>query len=201
MSRLVSVSISALAAIALISPARLFAEQHTFVLDPERTSLTFELGATGHDVHGLLHATGGAVSFDTETGAASGEITLDARHTETGNRKRDKTMHKKVLESEAHPLIVFRPERVEGEIATAGSSELDLIGEVELLGASHELTLHTAATIENGEVAAKITFEIPYVEWGLHDPSTFILRVAKVVHVSVDAHGSLDATPAPTAAN
>ena len=94
MSRLVSVSISALAAIALISPARLFAEQHTFVLDPERTSLTFALGATGHDVHGLLHATGGAVSFDTETGAASGEITLDARHTETGNRKRDKTMHR-----------------------------------------------------------------------------------------------------------
>jgi hypothetical protein len=185
----------------VLCPALLRGEEHTFVLDPQRTVLSFVLGATGHDVHGLLHATGGELRFDTGKGTASGDLMLDARRTETGNVKRDKTMHKKVLESETHPMIVFHAERVEGELATSGKSELDLIGTVELLGAAHELTLHVAASIENGEVSATVTCDVPFVDWGLHDPSAFVLRVAKVVQVSIDAHGSLDAAPVHTASH
>lgn len=34
-------------------------------------------------------------------------------------------------------------------------------------------------------------FEIPYVEWGLDDPSTFILRVAKEVRVTIETAGTI----------
>jgi polyisoprenoid-binding protein YceI len=200
MSRLAPAATLLGAALFCLSPLAATAEERTLVLDPERTELSFELGATGHDVHGILHVTGGTVHFDPATGAASGDIAIDARLTETGNAKRDKTMHKKVLESEGHPLIVFHAERIEGEVALAGDSEFDLVGTVELLGVPHPLTLHTVASVTDGEVAATTTFPVPYIEWGLHDPSMMMLRVAKVVQVSVEAHGRLDGATVPTSA-
>ena len=42
-------------------------------------------------------------------------------------------------------------------------------------------------------------FEIPYVEWGLRDPSTFVLRVAKKVGVTIDAQGTMMSTESETA--
>lgn len=198
MRRLVNLTVPALSVLCALAPAALSAEEHTFALDAENTKLSFELGATGHDVHGLLFATAGELHFDTETGTASGELRLDSRLTATGNKKRDKTMHKKVLKSEEHPLIVFRAERIEGDVAVSGTSEFDVIGTVELLGAVHDLTLHTVAEIQDGEVSAKVTLEVPFVEWGLHDPSMLVLRVAKVVQVSIDARGTLDPTPIQT---
>ena len=41
------------------------------------------------------------------------------------------------------------------------------------------------------ELSAETAFEIPYVEWGMKDPSFLFLRVAKVVEVKVSATGSL----------
>jgi hypothetical protein len=43
-------------------------------------------------------------------------------------------------------------------------------------------------------VEATTTFVVPYVEWGLHDPSMMVLRVAKTVGVTVQAKGTLSAT-------
>ncbi len=162
-------------------------------LEPESTEVTFLLEATGHDVAGTLYLRTGRIRFDADTGAASGEVSIDARRAETGHQKRDKTMHKKVLDSEHHPLIVFKPERLEGEIAAEGASEVQLIGTVTLLGKEHPLTLPTTVSIADGKVTASTTFAVPYVEWGLHDPSIIFLRVAKVVDVTISAAGTLAA--------
>ena len=42
-----------------------------------------------------------------------------------------------------------------------------------------------------GRVVAETSFEIPFVAWGLRDPSFMVLRVAKVVSVTVRAEGEL----------
>ncbi len=169
-------------------------------LEPETTRVTFTLKAAVHDVAGTLYLHGGRIRFDAATGVASGEVSIDAKRAETGSEKRDKKMHKKVLESEHHPLIVFRPERIEGEIAAEGSSEIQLIGTVTLLGTDHALTLPSTVEIEDGAVSTRATFAVPYVEWGLHDPSVLFLRVAKVVEVTISAVGTLSAAAGPSAA-
>ena len=64
----------------------LAAAERLLVLDPEATSITFALKATLHKVRGRLHATGGEIRFDLETGAAAGEMRIDARRAETGRR-------------------------------------------------------------------------------------------------------------------
>jgi hypothetical protein len=86
---------------------------------------------------------------------------------------------------------VFRADRLEGDLARPGASEVILHGKMEILGEPHEIGIPLDIMIEDGHFTANGTFEIPYVAWGLEDPSTFVLRVAKVVEVTIDAEGSV----------
>ncbi|MEZ5330966.1 MAG: YceI family protein [Thermoanaerobaculia bacterium] len=184
-----------LALFALASAPALTAAERTLVLDPDATEVAFSLDATGHDVHGTLQLQRGTVTFDPEAGTASGEIAIDATRAETGNDKRDETMHTKVLETGTYPLFVFSPQAVEGAWTGAGSEQLRLIGTLAIHGGEHPLTMPARVTVDGDRVEAEATFEIPYVDWGMHDPSVFILRVADTVEVTVHAVGSLE-TPA-----
>jgi polyisoprenoid-binding protein YceI len=160
-------------------------------LDPARTQVRFSLGATLHTVHGSLRLVSGTLSVDPATGLADGEIVADASSAETGNHKRDQKMHADVLRSAAHPRIVLRPLRLAGELRPEGTSELTLVTELELVGARHELRLPLAVEVSAGTFTTRAEFTVPYVSWGLGDPSTFVLRVAKEVVVVVEASGTL----------
>jgi polyisoprenoid-binding protein YceI len=167
------------------------AEQLQLVLDPSATTVSFVLGATMHKVNGSFRLISGEVTYDPATGNASGEIVVDARSGDSGNNKRDRDMHRKVLESESHPTIVLRPERVEGELPTEGDADLRVVGSLHLHGRAHPVDIPLTVSVSQESLRLRATFEVPYVEWGLRDPSKFVLRVAKHVIVSVDAVGSL----------
>ena len=169
----------------------LLAGEQTLTLDPEASQVTFVLKATGHDVRGNLFLQQGEIRFDPATGAATGEVKIDARRTETGSRRRDRKMHEKVLKSEEYPLIVFTAESMDGEVAATGASNIQLHGTVSLLGVEHPLTLAVDLEIEVERLRATTTFTVPYVEWGLQDPSFLFLRVGKVVEVTVSIEGIL----------
>lgn len=168
------------------------AEQKRLTLDVGTTDISFELLATGHDVHGVLVLDHGEITFDPGTGEASGEIAIDARLAGTGGAKRDRAMHQKVLKSEDHPMITFRPDRIEGEVRAEGDSTFAVRGTMTLLGESHDFSLPIAVSIEDGRAVARSTFKVPYVKWGLHNPSMLVLRVAKEVEVTVHTAGSLE---------
>ena len=172
----------------LVPPA--MAGEQVLTLDPEQTNVSLLLEATGHDVHGHLYLESATLRLDLETGSASGTVVIDARRTETGSKRRDRTMHKKVLESEEHPQIVFSPRTVRGEISASGSSRLELEGILTILGTEHEVTLPVDLKIDGQTVSGSTRFTVPYVEWGMHDPSIAFLRVAKVVEVEVEAMGT-----------
>jgi len=184
--------IFAIAALGLVlGAASGVAAEWRIEVDPLRTSVSFTLKATMHSVHGTAAATSGGISIDPDTGAATGEIVIDATSAETGNHSRDKKMHRKVLVTIDHPQIVLRIRRLDGHLARQGSSEVTLHGEIEILGQAHAITIPLEVEIVGGDFTAHGQFDIPYVEWGLKDPSTFILRVAKEVQVEVTAEGTV----------
>ena len=121
----------------MLLPAASAATERAVVLDPSASEVTFTLETTFHEVHGKLGAVAGTIHFDPATGAASGEITVDARRADTGNRERDEAMHAEVLESALFPTIRFRVERVEGTLVDPGHGELRLVGVLNLHGADH----------------------------------------------------------------
>ncbi len=168
-------------------------------LDPAATKVSFHLGATGHDVEGVLHLRTGEVRFDPDTGTATGSIVLDARRADTGSKKRDKTMHKKVLLSATHPSITFKAQRFEGTLNVDSPNDVTLHGVVALAGVEHPLTLSATVSIDGENVEAQLAINVPYVEWGLHNPSIVFLRVAKEVRVDIAAVGTLVSATAATA--
>jgi polyisoprenoid-binding protein YceI len=167
-------------------------EPFTLRLDPEASRVRFTLDAFAHTIHGSFAVARGEIRFDPATGAASGEVVLDARSGETGNGSRDQKMHQTVLESARFPTIVFTASRVSGAFARDGASQLQLGGAIAIHGASHPVLLAVAAQARDGKLTATAPLTVPFVEWGLEDPSNILLRVAKQVEVELDARGSLE---------
>ena len=159
--------------------------------DPAASEVSFTLGTTLHVVHGTLPLAISAIDFDLESGVASGKLVIDAKGAETGNRKRDRKMHEEVLETQLYPAIVFRAEGVSGRLDEKGEGDVTLVGTLDIHGESRPFELHAHVTREGESVLARCEFEIPYVEWGMKDPSLFLIRAKKVVDVVVEARGAI----------
>lgn len=187
----------AAATVAAAGPAR--AEELALHLDAAASKVAFVLPATGHDVAGAFAVREGDVRFDPETGAASGRIAVDAQVARTGNDSRDKTMHEKVLESARFPLFVFVPSRVEGAVPSEGKATVTLVGTLSMHGADHPLRLPAEVEVHGGKLQAVTHFPVPFLAWGMHDPSLLFLRVADTVQVTVDARGTVGPAPATVA--
>lgn len=158
---------------------------------PAKTTVTFNLSASLHTVHGSFDLKRGAVHFDSATNKLSGEIVADATSGRTENDGRDKKMHEQVLESARYPEIVFRPDRVEGQVAPTGVSTIQVHGIFSIHGAEHEMTIPVRVEIAPAHWIATSQFAIPYVKWGMKNPSTFILRVDQSVDVEIKASGDI----------
>jgi polyisoprenoid-binding protein YceI len=167
----------------LSTPLR--AQQLSFEFDRQHTQVNFLLTGNTHDVHGTFALKRGNFTFDPTTGKASGEIVIDATTGETGNQSRDRRMHKEILETEKYPEIVFIPDHAEGQIPTQGTFELKVHGIFRIHGADHDLTVPVQANRTTQAITASIQFQIPYAQWGIKNPSNFLLRVSDKVEITI----------------
>jgi polyisoprenoid-binding protein YceI len=156
---------------------------------PAKTTVNFTLGDVLHTVHGSFDVKHGAVHFDPATNNVSGEILVDATSGHSGSDGRDKKMHKEVLESGRYPDIVFRPDRVEGQVAALGASTIQVHGTFTIHGADHEITMPVRVEMTPGRWTATTRFSVPYVKWRMKNPSTFVLRVDQSVDIDIQASG------------
>lgn len=160
-------------------------------VDPSRTTINFTLGAALHTVHGTFEAKEITLRANPASGSLSGEIPVDATSGQTGNGMRDRTMHKEVLESQRYPDISFRPDRMDGSVAEQGKSSVKLHGTFTVHGSEHEITIPADVEIGGDRWTAKARFTIPYVKWGMKNPSTFFLHVSDEVEIDVAVAGTL----------
>ncbi|HWB32871.1 MAG TPA: YceI family protein [Acidobacteriaceae bacterium] len=160
----------------------------TVVLAPSATSIHWTLNTTLHTVHGTFQLKNGSFHVDPATGDCSGLIVIDATSGESGDSARDGRMHKVILESARYPEITYRPAHVSGRIDLASGGTVTVEGTFTMHGQSHSLPL-TVAIQPNGTGGAKLStsFTVPFVGWGLKDPSTFIFRTDKQVVLNVEA--------------
>lgn len=158
--------------------------------DPSKTTIAFTLGDILHTVHGSFRLKSGDVEYTVATKSVSGNLVVDATSGQSGNRSRDHKMHKQILESDRYPVISFRPDRVEGNVATLGISNIQVHGVFSIHGADHDLTMPTRVEVFPDHWTADSHFTIPYVKWGIKNPSTFVLRVSESVEIDVHASGA-----------
>ncbi len=175
----------------LLFAASALAQQQTFTVNPASRSVGSALTGTGHEVHGTFHVSSGTIQFDRGEPKMSGNIVVSADSGESGDNGRDKNMHQKVLETGRFSDITFQPQSYTGTIAPAGDSTIQVSGIFTLHGTPHDLTVPMQVHIDGQNLTAKGTFVVPYVKWGLKDPSIFILKVAKEVHIDLNLAGTL----------
>ena len=175
-----------LACAAMLAAASSIPAQNTVLqIDASQTKVEFTLADVLHTVHGSFLLKLGDIRFNPATGRASGELVVDATSGASGSGARDRNMHKNVLESARYPEIVFRPDRVEGKAAPQGPSKVALHGMFSIHGAGHEITLPAVVEADGGQYTAAIAFAVPYVQWGMKNPSTLFLRVSDKVEISI----------------
>ncbi len=172
----------------VIMPA-LYAQESVVQLDTAQTTIEFTLGDVLHTVHGTFKLKRSTIGFDPATGKINGAIVVDAISGESGNGGRDWKMHREILESGKFTEITFTPSQMKGTLAPQGSSRMEVSGQFRLHGQDHELTLPIDIQADGRQLQLTTHFIVPYVQWGLKNPSTFILRVSDKVTIDIHAVG------------
>lgn len=164
----------------------------TLHLDPSSTEIHWILNGNMHAVHGTFKLKGGLITFDPATGAAQGEIAIDLSTGESGNHSRDSRMQKEILESDKYPQAIFHPEKVTGAVKPGSAQNVTIDGTFTIHGKDHPLRMEAKVDVNGHDAAATTHFSIPYVDWGIKDPSNFIFRVDKTVDLEIVAKGAID---------
>ena len=172
-------------ALLLAAGESVLSQPKPFAIDPAQPKVEFTLGSLLHTVHGDFHLKRGTLSFDPQSGKASGEIVVDATSGQSGSPARDRRMHAAILESAKYPEIAFRPDRVDGNVAPQGKSVAQLHGVFAIHGAEHEILLPITVDAAAGQYTVDGIFEVPYVSWGMKNPSTLLLRVNDKVEIAI----------------
>jgi polyisoprenoid-binding protein YceI len=176
-----------------VSTAR--AQKVTVHFEPAQADIKWTLGGNIHTTHGTFKLKGGLMTFDAKSGIAEGEILVDADSGESANESRDKRMKDEVLETQRYPQIFFHPAKVSGQLKPGSTQDIVVDGTFNIHGADHPLKLNVKALLDGQRLTATINFTVPYVQWGMKDPSIPLFRVKKEVDVDIVAHGTIETVP------
>ncbi len=169
------------------------------VVEPGAIQVHFAVGAVFHTVRGTARAHSAAMSMNTETGEMLGQVAVAAGSLATGLAWRDHRMHEQVLRTEEHPDIQLQLISAEGTLDLQRGGTLQVEGTLHLAGTVNPLSFPVELRITDPgerEVHFQGGFHVPYVRWGLRDPSAVLLRVDKEVRVTFAGRGRLVPGPA-----
>jgi len=183
-------SFAPLALAVILAPAAL-AQHQTFVVNPDGSEVKITLKTTHELVNGTLHVQSGSIEFDRSSPKMSGSVVVLAGSGKTGNSSRDKKMNKDILVVEQHATVSFEPKTYAGVIATSGDSTIQVTGIFTLLGTPHEITVPTLVHLDGTSTSAKAHFVVPYVQWGLKNPSFMFWKADNDVAIDLNLVGTI----------
>ncbi len=167
-------------------------QQIAIDLDPAQTVINFVLGDVLHTVHGTFRLRTGRISINPAAQSIAGAIAVDATSGDSGNGTRDKRMKRDILQADRYPEITFTPEKISSVQPIDQTSDATVSGWFTIHGGRHEISLPVHIRMSASSVRANTRFVVPYVEWGMKNPSTLFLRVNDKVDVNVTAVGRIE---------
>lgn len=183
-------SFGVLALAAVLAPAA-FAQHQTFVVNPDASEVKITLKTTHELVNGTFHVQSGSIEFDRSTTQMSGSVVVLAGSGKTGNDSRDKKMNKDILKVEQYATVSFEPKTHTGAIAPSGDSTIKVTGTFTLLGTPHEITVPILVHLDGTSATAKAHFVVPYIQWGLKNPSFLIWKADNDVAIDLNLVGTI----------
>ncbi|WP_158750531.1 YceI family protein [Acidobacterium sp. S8] len=183
-------SFAVLALAVILGPAAL-AQHQTFTVNPDASDVKMKLNTTHEVVNGIFHVQSGSINFDRTASNISGTVIVAAGSGMTGNDSRDKKMNKDILKVDQFSTVSFAPKTYNGTIAASGDSTIQVSGVFTLLGTPHDLTIPMQIHIDGSKATAKGQFVVPYVQWGLKNPSFLIWKAENDVAIDLNLVGQI----------
>jgi polyisoprenoid-binding protein YceI len=171
------------------------AENLSIDLDKAKTKISFVLTDVLHTVHGTFQLNSGHVVFNPDTGEIKGDLSVDAASGESGSAARDRRMTKDILEAQRYPEARFTATKLTGSFIPSDTSSVQVTGSFTIHGQAHELVIPMQIRLSQDEITATGKFTVPYVQWGMKNPSNFLLKVNDKVEVDITAVGHLTGLP------
>jgi polyisoprenoid-binding protein YceI len=160
--------------------------------DAAKTTIGYNLAGWPHVTNGTFKLKRGTIRVDPVSGRMLGSLVVDAASGDSGHSVRDARMNNSVLEVQGFPEISFEPKQVESHGTSPGEFPVSVRGVMTIHGSTHPLTVVARVERHNDTVVVHCNFAIPYVAWGLKDPSILFFTVAKEVDVEVTAVSHLE---------
>lgn len=167
------------------------AQQTRYQVDPAQSTVHFALGDTLHRFGGVFQIASANIVFDPASRQMSGTIVVDAASGDSGSHARDKRMKNDELQAQVFPSITFEPKTFSGNLAPSGSSHILVSGIFTLAGQPHPITVPMSIQIDGNRCTASGQFDIPYIAWGLKDPSMFMVKMQKRVRIDLSLSGQI----------
>ena len=181
----------AVAALAVILAPAALAQHKTFAVNPDASEVKMKLNTTHEVVNGTFHVQAGSIEFDRSATKISGIVVVAAGSGKTGNDSRDKRMNKDILKVDQYTTVSFAPKTYTGTIPASGDSTIQVSGVFNLLGTPHNLTIPMQIHIDGTKATAKAQFVLPYVQWGLKNPSFLFWKAENDVAVELNLVGNV----------
>jgi polyisoprenoid-binding protein YceI len=183
-------SFAAIALAGLLAQAA-FAQHQTFVVNPDASEVKMTLNTTHEVVVGTFQIQTGSIEFDRRNSKMTGAVIVVAGSGKTGNDSRDKKMYRDILQIEQHATISFETKTYAGAIASSGDSTIQVTGIFTLLGTPHEITIPMLVHLDGTNATVKAHFVVPYVQWGLKNPSFLIWKADNDVAIDLNLVGAI----------
>jgi polyisoprenoid-binding protein YceI len=177
------------AGLVLLSPVA-WSQQH-YKVDPASSEVHFTLGASDGPVNGTFHLTSGEFTLDPATGAMTGTVTVDAASGDSGKKNRDKKMANDELKVQTYATVTFAPAKFSGQLKDPGDSTAQVDGAFTLIGQTHPVSVPMTIHMEGDRFTATGEFTVPFVSWGMKDPSFLFMKVDKEVKVQLKLTGTV----------
>ena len=174
----------------LFVPAAL-AQHQTFAVNPDASEARVTLKTTHEIVNGTFHIQSGSIEFGRSSPEMRGSVVILAGSGKTGNSSRDKKMNNDVLRVEQYATVSFDPKSYAGTIAPSGDSTIQVTGIFTLLSKPHEITVPVLVHFDRASATAKTHFVVPYVQWGLKNPSFLFWKADNDVAIDLLLTGGL----------
>jgi len=175
-----------------------------FEILAEKSRVAFDGDSTLHSFTGTTSAVTGWIDcrFTELSVHTSASVAIDARTLDTDNAKRDREMHKDVLETKRYPTITFTADKASQVkfYPSENRGEFLLHGVLDLHGKAKRIQFPVKAILEGETLTATGSVALPDItEYGIDPPSKGLglIRVSKKVGIRFKVVAAKGVRPEP----
>jgi polyisoprenoid-binding protein YceI len=179
--------ISLVLVLLLLPLSFLFSETETYVIVPRLSSLTFDVSAQMHTVHGVSNRFSGTITGDrADIASATMSIKLDPTSFDTDNDKRDKDMREKCLEVGKYPYIEFSSTAIQAdqkELSEGQPVKATIQGTLKMHGLEKQISVPTTIQLTADTLTAEGDMAVVLDEWKILRPKVLFVQLQNDVKI------------------